>query len=78
MTTLPPPIYDLAQTLHGVRLNPEVRIVDTFPAGTHAPITYPAAAIRGARTEGTYFVEFLASAQARDTWKKFGFVEPKK
>jgi molybdate transport system substrate-binding protein len=53
-----------------------VRIVGTFPAGTHAPITYPAAALRGARPEARAYLEFLASPAARATWKKFGFVAP--
>ena len=56
----------------------KVRIVDTFPATTHAPITYPAAVVQGARREANPFVVFLGSAGARDTWKKFGFVEPGK
>ena len=30
-------------------VDPKVRIVDTFPANTHAPITYPAAVVNGAR-----------------------------
>jgi len=57
---------------------PRVRIVDTFPPNTHAPITYPAAATRGAREEARGYLEFLASAAARDTWARFGFLELKK
>ena len=56
----------------------KVRIVDTFPDNTHAPITYPAAAIQGARGEAIAFLDYLASPAARDTWKKFGFLELKK
>jgi len=55
----------------------KVRIVDTFPANTHAPITYPAAAIEGARAEAIAYLNYLASPQARDTWKKYGFLELK-
>ena len=33
----------------------KVRIVDTFPANTHAPITYPAAATQGARARRSPF-----------------------
>jgi len=58
--------------------DPKVRIVDTFPASTHAPITYPAAIVNGGRSEARSFIEFLGSAGARDTWKKFGFVEIRK
>jgi molybdate transport system substrate-binding protein len=51
----------------------KVRVVDTFPAGTHPPITYPAAAIKGAGDEAHAFLEFLAGAEAAAAWKKFGF-----
>ena len=37
-------------------VDPKVRIVDTFPDNTHAPITYPAAATRGAKADGKAFV----------------------
>jgi molybdate transport system substrate-binding protein len=53
----------------------KVRIVDTFPANTHAPITYPVAALQGARGQATTFVAFLTSPEAADTWKRFGFLE---
>jgi molybdate transport system substrate-binding protein len=56
-------------------LDPKVRVVDTFPDSTHAPITYPAAASRGARGEAIAFLDYLSSAPARDTWQRFGFVE---
>jgi molybdate transport system substrate-binding protein len=56
----------------------KVRIVDTFPANTHSPIIYPGAAVKGARGEAKSFVEFLGGGDARDTWKKYGFVEPAK
>jgi molybdate transport system substrate-binding protein len=59
-------------------VDPKVRIVDTFPENTHAPITYPAAATSTARKEATAYLEFLSSADARETWKKFGFLEIKK
>lgn len=55
-------------------VDPKVRIVDTFPDSTHAPITYPVAIVNGARNEATAFVEFLRGAGARVTWKKYGFV----
>jgi len=53
----------------------KVRVVDTFPANTHAPITYPAAATRTAKPETIAFIAYLGSEQARITWRKFGFVE---
>jgi molybdate transport system substrate-binding protein len=59
-------------------VDPKVRIVDTFPANTHTPITCPAAVVKDARSEARPFVEFLGGDVARATWKKFGFVELKK
>ncbi len=56
-------------------VDPNVRIVDTFPENTHAPINYPAAATRGAKADGKAFVLFLKSEPARVAWRKFGFVE---
>lgn len=56
-------------------IDPKVRIVDTFPANTHAPITYPGAVTRGARGDAIGYLNFLSSPQARDTWKKYGFLE---
>jgi len=56
-------------------VDPKVRIVDTFPENTHAPITYPAAATRGAKADGKAFVLFLKSESARVAWRKFGFLE---
>ncbi len=53
----------------------KVRVVDMFPASTHAPITYPAAAVRGARREATALITYLGGEQARAAWRKFGFVE---
>ncbi|HET9864513.1 MAG TPA: molybdate ABC transporter substrate-binding protein [Steroidobacteraceae bacterium] len=59
-------------------LDSRVRIVDTFPANTHAPITYPGAALRGARPEAIAYLNYLASPQVGETWRRFGFVELKK
>ena len=59
-------------------IDSKVRIVDTFPENTHPPITYPGAAISGARSEAIAFLDFLAGPAARDTWARFGFLEPKK
>jgi molybdate transport system substrate-binding protein len=50
-----------------------VRIVDTFPADTHPPITYPAAATVGARPETGRYLQFLASDEAREIFARYGF-----
>ena len=56
----------------------EVRIVDTFPESSHAPITYPGAAVRAAKPQAAEYLQFLSGAEARATWQKFGFLELKK
>jgi molybdate transport system substrate-binding protein len=53
----------------------KVRIVDTFPDGTHAPITYPAATTKDARDEAAAYLEYLGSKEAWAIWRKSGFVE---
>jgi molybdate transport system substrate-binding protein len=52
-----------------------VRIVDTFPAYTHPPITYPAALIAGSKSSATaaVFLKFLRSPAATANWERFGF-----
>jgi molybdate transport system substrate-binding protein len=60
------------------RVDRKVRVVDTFPASSHAPITYPAAATRGSRKEALAYLDYLAGPAARDTWEKFGFLELQK
>ena len=57
------------------RLDPKVRVVDTFPGSAHAAITYPVARVNGARIEAIAYINFLASPQAGHTWRRFGFLE---
>jgi len=59
-------------------LDPGVRIVDTFPANTHAPITYPGAVTIGSNNYAVSFLEFLSRPESLDTWRRFGFLEPGK
>ena len=55
---------------------PRVRVVDTFPPGTHAPIVYPLALLRGAGDDARAFAAFAASSQAREIWARHGFGIP--
>jgi molybdate transport system substrate-binding protein len=51
-----------------------VRIVDTFPESSHAPIVYPAARTeRGNAPAASAFLAFIDSAEARPTWERYGF-----
>jgi molybdate transport system substrate-binding protein len=53
----------------------KVRIVDTFPADSHPPITYPLAIIAGRRNPDTIeLYEYLRSADAQAIFRAHGFV----
>lgn len=58
------------------RGNDKVRVVGTFPAGTHEPITYPAAATTRGGADAAGFVEFLRSEEARVIFRRHGFGIP--
>jgi len=51
-----------------------VRVVGVFPAGTHPPITYPAAVTAAAKnTAAESLLRFLGSAEAKPVFEKHGF-----
>jgi len=52
---------------------PAVRIVDTFPAGSHPAIVYPMVLIKGAHPGAGELAAYLASPAAGATWERFGF-----
>ncbi len=54
-----------------------VVIVGRFPAGSHMPIVYPAAAVSGAAPEAAgAFLDFLASDRAKAVFAEAGFGSP--
>lgn len=56
---------------------PRVAVIATFPAGSHAPITYPAAITAQATSPvATEFLDYLTSAPARALWAAAGFSAP--
>ncbi len=55
------------------RVDPHVRIVDTFPANSHARIAYPAAATARAQADAQAFVTFLGGDAARAAFDRAGF-----
>jgi molybdate transport system substrate-binding protein len=55
---------------------PGVAIVDRFPAGSHPPIVYPMAVLRGAPPAAAELARFLASGPARAIWRRHGFGLP--
>jgi len=58
------------------RVEPDVRVVDVFPADTHERIAYPAAATTAAIQEAKAFLDFLGSETARVLFGKAGFSRP--
>ena len=55
------------------RAEPGVRIVGVFPEGSHPPVDYPAAIVRGAGPGARGFAAYLAGAQAKAIFRRFGF-----
>ena len=59
------------------RAERRVRVVAQLPSRTHAPITYPAAAVtRGDQASATRFLAWLAGADARAQFARAGFTAP--
>ncbi len=56
--------------------NAKVRVVDTFPASSHDPITYPAAVTTRGGADASDFVQFLRGGKARAIFMKYGFGIP--
>ncbi|MGE0259509.1 MAG: molybdate ABC transporter substrate-binding protein [Alphaproteobacteria bacterium] len=54
-------------------IEPGVKIVGTFPAGTHEPIVYPLALTKAARPEAASFAAYLRGPVARKLFEKYGF-----
>ncbi|MDX1432614.1 MAG: molybdate ABC transporter substrate-binding protein [Gammaproteobacteria bacterium] len=51
-----------------------VRVVDTFPADSHAPIVYPAAVVAGGgHPDARALLDFLGSPEAARHFERFGF-----
>jgi len=51
-----------------------VRIVDIFPASSHAAIVYPEAIVAASRSSSAKrFVDYLRSRSARVIWERYGF-----
>lgn len=56
------------------KVEPKVRIVGLFPAGSHPPIVYPAAVTANSRNpEAARFVAFMSSPKAATIFRRYGF-----
>jgi molybdate transport system substrate-binding protein len=56
------------------KIEPGVRVIDTFPESSHLPITYPVALVKRAHAGADRFVQFLRSDAARQKFSEFGFL----
>jgi molybdate transport system substrate-binding protein len=54
-------------------IEPGVKIVGTFPSGTHEKIVYPLALTGSARSEAAPFIDYLRGPAARHLFEKYGF-----
>ena len=55
------------------KVEPEVKIVGTFPADSHPPIIYPVAATTSAGSGAADYLAFLHSQAAKAIFEKYGF-----
>ena len=55
------------------RIEPKVRIVDTFPENTHSPILYPIALTRTASPQAKQYLDFIAGPVAAAIFQRYGF-----
>lgn len=56
------------------KVEPKVKVVAVFPSGSHKPIVYPAAAIKGrASPAALAFLQFLQTEKARAILRQQGF-----
>lgn len=59
------------------RIEPRVRVVDTFPADSHPPIVYPAAVTtQSTNPAARPFLAYLQSPAARALFERYGFSAP--
>jgi molybdate transport system substrate-binding protein len=56
------------------KIEPKVKIVGVFPAGSHEPVTYPVAVTTaGTNAAVTRYLAFLRSGAAKTIFEKYGF-----
>ncbi len=53
---------------------PKVRVVDSFPDNSHAPIVYPEALTKDAQPQARAFLDFLSGPEATAIFVKDGFI----
>ena len=56
------------------RVEPKVKTIDVFPAGSHVRIVYPATLTRSAAPDARVFLDFLSRPASVKLFVKYGFV----
>jgi molybdate transport system substrate-binding protein len=55
------------------KVEPNVKIIGTFPADSHTPVIYPVAATVNAKAGTVKYLNFLRSGAAKAVFEKYGF-----
>ena len=55
------------------RIDPGVKVIATFPDGSHEPVTYPVALTASASKAASQYLSFLRSAAAKTIFERYGF-----
>ncbi len=55
------------------QVEPNVKVVGTFPADSHPAIVYPVALTATAKPEAAQYLSFLRSQTSKDIFEKYGF-----
>lgn len=55
------------------KVDPGVKVIGTFPEGSHPPVIYPAAELASAKPEAAQYLAFLRSATAQVIFERYGF-----
>jgi len=55
------------------KVEPGVKIIGTFPDGSHEPVTYPVAATANAKSDVASYLAFLRGKPAKEIFEKYGF-----
>lgn len=55
------------------KVDPGVKIIGSFPEGSHPPVTYPVAATATAKPDAAGYLAFLRGKVARDIFERYGF-----
>jgi len=55
------------------KVEPKVKIVGTFPDGSHPPVTYPVAATSQAKADAAAYLAFLRTQAAKAIFERYGF-----